>query len=195
MNKQGHSHPGTGDRLAGLLQRLRSLTRHSPESAENRHADKPARLNHRASLQDKAPGRTKLTHQPSNAAGRILIVELNGWTCGSLPSLLGQGGYETWVVRGEEAALDVLRGETPILLIVGGKADPDFYQAVYRALSAPILALAPKGDEEQALSAFAAGVDQYQTGLVSSAEVAARARAMLRRAAWPAPTPPEEKVE
>jgi DNA-binding response OmpR family regulator len=74
---------------------------------------------------------------------------------------------------------------------VGGRADLDFY----RASSAPILALAPKGDEEQALSAFAAGVDQYQTGIVSSAEVAARARAMLRRAAWPAPTSPEGKAE
>jgi len=190
MNKQGHSHPGTGDRLAGLRRRLRSLARHSPAPADNRQAAPPSGLNHRASLQDEARDMTKLTHQPPNAAGKILIVELDGWTCGSLPSLLGQGGYEAQVVRGEEAALDVLKRETPVLLIVGGRADPDFY----RALSAPILALDPKGDEEQALSAFAAGVDQYQTGIVSSAEVAARARAMLRRAAWPAPTSPEGKA-
>jgi DNA-binding response OmpR family regulator len=120
-----------------------------------------------------------------------LIVELDGWTCGSLPSLLGQGGYEARVIRGEEAALEVLERETPVLLIVGGRADPDFY----RASSALILALASKGDEEQALSAFAAGVDQYQTGFVSSAEAAARARAMLRRVAWPAPTSPEGEAE
>jgi PleD family two-component response regulator len=195
MNKQGHSHPGTGDRLAGLLRRLRSLARHSPEPADNRQADKPSGLNHRVRLQDEATDRTKPTHQPPNAAGRILIVELDGWICGSLPSLLGQGGYEARVVRGEEAALDVLKREPSVLLIVGGRADPDFYRAVCRALSAPILALVPKGDEEQALSAFAAGVDQYQTGIVSSAEVAARARAMLRRAAWPAPTSPEGKAE
>jgi len=192
MNNQGHSHPGTSDRLTGLLRRLRSLARHSPAPADNRQAAQPSGLNHCASLQGKATDRTKPNHQPAHAAGRILIVELNGWTCGLLPSLLGQGGYKTRVVRGEEAALDVLRRETPVLLIVGGRADPDFYCAVCRASSAPILALDAKGDEEQALLAFAAGVDQYQTGFVSSAEVAARARAMLRRVAWPAPTSPEE---
>ena len=107
--------------------------------------------------------------------------------------MLGQGDYETQVVQGHEAALDVLRLKDPMLLIVGGTATPRLYHALRQASPAPILALAPQGDAEQAISTFAAGVDQYQAGPISSSEVAARARAVLRRATWPAPTPPESQ--
>jgi DNA-binding response OmpR family regulator len=110
-----------------------------------------------------------------------LIVELGGWTCGSLPALLNQDGYEVQVVRGREAALGVLKHEGLILFIVGGMADPDLYRALRRASAAPILALVPREDEAQVLSALAMGVDQYQTGSISNGEAAAWARALLRR--------------
>ena len=122
-----------------------------------------------------------------------MIIELHGWTCGPLPRLLDQYGYETQIVQGCEAALDVLKRMDPVLLIVGGTASPKFYHALCQATPAPILALAPQGDAEQAISAFAAGVDQYQAGPISSSEVAARARAVLRRATWPIPTPTESQ--
>ena len=124
-----------------------------------------------------------------------MIIELGGWSCGSLPILLSQSGYGTQVVYGREAALGVLEQASPALLIVGGAANPGLYRAARHASSAPILALVPREDEAGALSAFETGVDQYQVGPISSSEVAARAHAMLRRATWPAPVPPEESTE
>jgi DNA-binding response OmpR family regulator len=168
--------PGAKGLLSRLLRRFRPSARRNPEPGANQH-----------------------THPfppqgaPASSAGMILIIELRGWACGPLPLLLGQGDYETRVVQGHEAALDVLNRRDPVLLIVGGTASPKFYHALRQATPAPILALAPQGDAEQAISAFAAGVDQYQAGPISSSEVAARARAVLRRATSPVPTPTESQ--
>jgi len=159
--------------LSRLLQRFRPLTRRNSEPGANQHT-------HHLPSQD----------APASSAGMILIIELHGWACGPLPLLLGQGDYETRVVQGCEAALDVLKRTDPVLLIVGGTASPKLYHALRQATPAPILALAPQGDAEQAISAFAAGVDQYQAGPISSSEAAARARAVLRRATWPVSTLP-----
>jgi DNA-binding response OmpR family regulator len=171
----GYRHPGPGGRLKRLLQRLDIPTRRAPQPA------------------DQQPSRP--THHPPDAAGRVLIVQVGGWTCGSLPQRLGQFGHETQVVRGRETALEVLEHQGPALLIVGGAADLDLYRALRQASPAPILALVPQGNARRAVVAFAAGVDQYQAGPISNNEAAMWARAMLRRATWPAPVPPERSTE
>lgn len=133
----------------------------------------------RAPRSHPAPGRPA----GLSTARLILIIELGGWTCTSLPHSLEQAGYVARVVKEEGTALEVLSCESPILLVVGGRPGPEFYRALRRASPAPILALVPERDEEQALAAFAAGVDQYQAGYVSDVEVMARIRALLRRGA------------
>jgi DNA-binding response OmpR family regulator len=112
----------------------------------------------------------------------ILIVELSGCTYGPLAQQLEQAGYQAQVVRGKTAALDVLAQEGPALSIVVGPADPDFYRELRRASSSPILALASRADEEQMLSSFSAGVDEFIRNPVSLTEVVARIGALLRRA-------------
>lgn len=111
----------------------------------------------------------------------ILIVELSGCTYGPLAQQLEQAGYQAQVVRGKAAALDVLAQEGPALSIVVGPADPDFYGELRRASSSPILALASRADEEQMLSSFSAGADEFQRNPVSLSEVVARVGALLRR--------------
>jgi CheY-like chemotaxis protein len=162
MEKQTRKNPGSSGRLKRLLRGLHLPTRRAPQPAVQ-HVSRP-------------------THPPSNTASRVLIVEMGGWSCGSLPQRLGQFGHETQVVRGRKAALEVLERQVPVLLIVGGAADLDLYHALRQASPAPILALAPQGNAGQAVVAFAAGVDQYQAGPISSSEAAMWARAMLRRA-------------
>lgn len=166
-----HQGPGL-NRLRRLFHRLCPLARRASGPTPNSSIPPIRVLARRAS-----------TRPPPGSTGKILIVELGGWTCGSLPALLSQGGYEVQVVSGREAALGVLERGPPVLFIVGGMADPDFYRALRRASAAPILALVPREDEAQVLSAFATGVDQYQTGSISNGEAAAWARALLRRAA------------
>jgi DNA-binding response OmpR family regulator len=117
---------------------------------------------------------------PSISAGTVLIVEAGEWNCGALHSQLEQAGYAAQVAQ-EASALEALKREPPALLIVGGMPDPCLYRTLRRASSAPILALIPQGDEDQVLAAFAAGVDQCQTGHISGTEVVARARVLLRR--------------
>ena len=112
--------------------------------------------------------------------GVILIIEVEGWTCGVLPIQIELTGYEVRVVRGREA-VDSLRLMHPILLIVGGAASLAFYRSLHRASPAPILALVPEADEEWVLDAFSAGVDDCQVGPISSGEIVARVRAILRR--------------
>jgi len=117
---------------------------------------------------------------PPCSSGMVLIVEMSGWTCGSLPALLGQMGYDAQVVRGQEAALNALQHDHPALLIVGGAADLNLYSALRRASPARILALVPEADKERVLAAFAAGVDDCQSGPMGNREVVARVRAILR---------------
>jgi DNA-binding response OmpR family regulator len=117
---------------------------------------------------------------PSISAGTVLIVETGEWTCGTLPRKLEQAGYAAQVAQ-ETSALEALKRAPPVLLIVGGTPDPCLYRTLHYASPAPILALIPQGDEDQVLAAFAAGVDQCQTGHISGVEVVARARVLLRR--------------
>jgi DNA-binding response OmpR family regulator len=107
---------------------------------------------------------------------------MDGWTVGSLSTLLEQDGYQIQVVYGREAALTAREQEDLGLIIVTGTVDPGFCSALRHVSTAPVLVLAPQANEAQILSAYAAGVDQYQVGPISSGEAAARA--MLRRAAW-----------
>lgn len=162
MVNQGCDDPGGGSLLRNLIQRICQRARPTFETA----ADQPNRL-----------------------CGTVLIVELEGWKSGSLPRLLGKLGYQAKIVQGEKAALEALKQESPLLFIVGGMAAPSLYSTLRQASAVPILALAPEPDDEQLLSAYAAGVDQYQIGPVSDNEIAARARALVRRAKWPAVTP------
>jgi DNA-binding response OmpR family regulator len=166
MKRRGQNNPGFGISLRCLLRWLRSLAQRILGSVD-KQTNKPP-------------------HLPHDSDGTILLVEVGGYACGSLARLLGQSGHQTQVIQGREAAVDALERQEPGLIIVEGTADLGFYHALRRVSAAPILALAPEGDIGQAEAAFAAGVDQYQAGSISSNEATARVHALLRRAAGPA---------
>ncbi|OGR10775.1 MAG: hypothetical protein A2341_26690 [Deltaproteobacteria bacterium RIFOXYB12_FULL_58_9] len=113
--------------------------------------------------------------------GTILIVEVDGWRREALLPPLRSAGYKVRVVD-DRAALETVQGEPPLLVIVGGVADLSLYRSLHYASPAPILALVPEADRDQLLTAFAAGVDDYQVSPISNTEIAARVQAMLRHA-------------
>ena len=152
------------ERLGKLLQQHASSAMQAPEPALREHLPRPN--------------------------GVILIIEVEGWMCGALPIQIERIGYEVRVVRGR-VAVDSLRLMNPILLIVGGAASLAFYRSLHQATMAPILALVPEADEEWVLDAFSAGVDDCQVGPISSGEIVARVRAILRRFRWNPPTTAE----
>jgi two-component system cell cycle response regulator CtrA len=113
--------------------------------------------------------------------GKILIVELGGWSYASLPLWLASAGYEPEVVQGQEAAFTVLRHTSPVTLIVGGNGDAEFYSALRRASMVPILVLAPAANPEQIVAALGAGVDDLQPDSIDAGEIVARVNALVRR--------------
>ena len=111
--------------------------------------------------------------------GLVLIVQTNAWNGEMLLPLLCSAGYTARGVD-ERGALQAIKEDHPLLLIVGGSADLDLYCACRCATTAPILALVPEADRERALSAFAVGVDDYQSGPIGEREIVARVGALLR---------------
>jgi DNA-binding response OmpR family regulator len=113
----------------------------------------------------------------------ILLVGIGGWDCAPLAQRLEQAGCEVQWERVQDAALAFLARGCPDLLVVVGPTDLAFYGALRRTCSAPMLVLAAGASEEDMLAAFAVGVDQFQPWPISCGEAAARALALLRRAA------------
>ena len=130
---------------------------------------------------DPSRSRTDREKDLPRSIGKILIVELGGWTDPLLPMWLCSAGYEPEVVQGREAGLDALRSAKPTMLIVKGAADPEFYSALRGASAAPILALAPAADPGQIVAAFGAGVDDFQPDSIEAGEIVARVNALVRR--------------
>ncbi len=130
---------------------------------------------------DPSRTRTECEKCLSRSIGKILIIELGGWTNPPLSLWLRSAGYEPKVVQGRQAGLDALYDAKPLMLIVGGHADPKFYVALRRVCVIPILALTPSADPAQTVAAFGAGVDDFQSDTIRSEEIIARVNALVRR--------------
>ena len=117
----------------------------------------------------------------SRSIGKILIVELGGWTDPPLALWLQSAGYEPKIAQGRQSGLDALYDTMPLMLIVGGDADPKYYVALRRVSVVPILALTPTAEPEQIVAAFNAGVDDVQMDSIPSNEILARVNALVRR--------------
>jgi hypothetical protein len=130
---------------------------------------------------DPSRSRTEGEKDSSRSIGKILIIELGGWTDPPLALWLQSAGYEPKVAQGRQLGLDAVYAAMPLMLIVGGNADPKYYAALRRVSVVPILALTPTTDPEQIVAAFNAGVDDVQMDSIPSNEILARVNALVRR--------------
>ncbi|HEX8464241.1 MAG TPA: response regulator transcription factor, partial [Abditibacterium sp.] len=126
----------------------------------------------------------------------ILVIEDDKQTGQSLVTQLQEAGYSTSVVNSTQTALNKLREARPDAIVLGLNAqngDDEFLRTLRSegdyATNAPIIVLAPKGGEGEAVAAISTGADDFLVKPIRSAELAARLQvALLRNKSSEAPS-------
>ncbi|MCU1394370.1 MAG: response regulator [Ilumatobacteraceae bacterium] len=126
---------------------------------------------------------------------RILVVDDEPQIRRALSLNLGARGYEVFEATTGEAALTVIAGEHPdmVLLDLGlpGMDGIMVLEAVRGWTKVPIIVLTVRDDERSKVEALEAGADDYVTKPFGMAELVARIRAVLRRNPDAVPDAPE----
>ena len=126
---------------------------------------------------------------------RILVVDDEPQIRRALSLNLGARGYEVFEAATGEAALTIIAGEHPdmVLLDLGlpGMDGIMVLEAVRGWTKVPIIVLTVRDDERSKVEALEAGADDYVTKPFGMAELIARIRAVLRRNPDAVPDAPE----
>jgi len=118
---------------------------------------------------------------------RVLIVEDDAVLADGVASVIEQLGHDTVIVRDGFEACRLIEGETFILVLIDiGLPDVDGLEVLRRlrqqdALT-PVMLLTARDGIGDRISGLDLGADDYVVKPVSLRELAARVRAMLRRA-------------
>lgn len=126
----------------------------------------------------------------------ILIINDDKQVSQNLASQLEEAGYATSTVSGTQSALDKLREARPDAIVMDltpNNGDDDFLRTLRSegdySTSAPVIVLAPKGAETEAVSAISTGADDFLVKPVRGSELAARLQvAMLKTTSRDAPS-------
>jgi two-component system, OmpR family, response regulator len=121
------------------------------------------------------------------AAPRILLVEDDATLRDSLAVALRAEGYEVAVAPDGAVGLEQVDAFKPDLAVLDVRLPPgpdglDLARELRMRGDAPVLFLSALGDLQDRLAGFEAGGDDYLTKPFSTAELAVRIRALLRRA-------------
>lgn len=122
---------------------------------------------------------------------RILLVEDNDDLAFGLQRTLEFEGYDVEVCADGESGLQRARTAPPDLVVLdvmlpGANGFAILRDMRHAGLHMPVLMLTARGEESDVLTGFDSGADDYVTKPFSTAELLARVRALLRRAAAPA---------
>lgn len=119
-------------------------------------------------------------------APRILLVEDDADTARVVRAYLERDGLEVEVAADGLAGLDAAYGEPPDLVVLDwmlpGLDGLSFLRALRRGKSIPVIMLTARSEEGDRIAGFEAGADDYVIKPFSPRELAARVRAVLRRA-------------
>jgi len=122
-------------------------------------------------------------HPPGGA--RILVVDDDLATRTMLCRLLTTEGYEVDEAPDGPTALSKVSAQEPDLLLLDvmmpGQDGLDVLQGLRRTSDVPVILLTAKGDEADRVLGFRFGADDYVVKPFSSAELAGRIAAVLRR--------------
>jgi DNA-binding response OmpR family regulator len=123
---------------------------------------------------------------PSKKAS-VLVVDDDIHMLRLIRHILESNGYRVLTASSGAAALDVFVGEDPDLVLLDiMMPDMDGYTVCRRIREfsdIPIIMVTAKGNEEEVVEGLDAGADDYVTKPFSTIELAARTKAVLRRAA------------
>jgi DNA-binding response OmpR family regulator len=129
---------------------------------------------------------------------RVLFVEDEASISEPFAKMLAREGFEPVVARTAARALELAEdGDFAIVLLDIALPDGDgrdVCRAIRRGSSVPILMLTARGTEADKIVGLELGADDYVVKPFSGAEVVARIRAILRRAAKPDAAAPPEPV-
>ena len=190
-------------RPRGLLQDGQQAAGHGPPLP----VDRPGRLGRdrrpqRAELQQPhhAAGRTRLRHDRRLhlahpdldqlswrlMSGRILVVEDDERIRSSMRLALEGEGYEVRDAASGEEGLDMFAEAPPdvalIDLMLPGMDGFECCRALRRSSAVPIIIVTARSDTHDVVAGLEAGADDYVTKPFVAKELAARIRALLRRA-------------
>jgi DNA-binding response OmpR family regulator len=119
---------------------------------------------------------------------RVLIVEDNDDLAFGLRTALEFEGYDVDVAGDGRQGLDAVVADPPDLVVLDLMLpEMDGYTVLremrQRGVHVPVLILTARGEEADVVLGFDCGADDYVTKPFSTAELLARARALLRRSA------------
>ena len=119
---------------------------------------------------------------------RVLIVEDNDDLAFGLRTALEFEGYDVDVAGDGKVGLDAVVADPPDLVVLDLMLpEMDGYTVLrelrQRGVHVPVLILTARGEEADVVLGFDCGADDYVTKPFSTAELLARARALLRRSA------------
>jgi two-component system, OmpR family, KDP operon response regulator KdpE len=120
------------------------------------------------------------------ARDKILVVDDEPRVVRLISEVLRISGYQVIAAASGETALEMVVMEQPnlVLLDILLPGGPDGYEVCRRIREfsdVPVIMLTAKAQEADALSGFDVGADDYMTKPFSAKELAARAKAVLRR--------------
>jgi two-component system, OmpR family, KDP operon response regulator KdpE len=120
-------------------------------------------------------------------SARVLVVDNELQILRGLKVILRQAGYEVEAAATKAEAIDAAAARPPdaivLDLVLPDGSGVDVAREVRSWSRVPIIVLSAVGDEREKVRALDAGADDYVTKPFGSEELAARLRAVLRRAA------------
>lgn len=128
--------------------------------------------------------------QPNESPPEVLLVDDDADLCAMLARYLGGDGFAVTAVHDGEAAVTAMqqRGTAIVVLDIGlpGIDGFEVLRRVRAASAVPVLMLTARGDEVDRIVGLELGADDYLAKPFNPRELAARLRAILRRARPPA---------
>lgn len=123
---------------------------------------------------------------PSQNLGEILIVEDDDRLRSALRLALREEGFDVEDVPDASSGLERLTAGTPDLVLVDimlpGSSGLDLCRAIRQTSNVPIIIVTARDDSHDVVAGLEAGADDYVTKPFVMKELAARIRALLRRA-------------
>jgi len=122
---------------------------------------------------------------------RILVVDDDPTVAEIVVKYLERDGFAVDAVGDGVTALERAREELPALVVLDlmlpGLDGLEVCRALRELASVPVIMLTARGDEEDRVAGLEVGADDYLAKPFSPRELAARVKAVLRRAREPAP--------
>jgi two-component system response regulator RegX3 len=116
----------------------------------------------------------------------ILLIEDEAAISEPLAAALGREGFEALVAETAAAGLELFEGRSPDLVLLDVMLPDgdgrDLLRRIRETSRTPVVMLTARGEEMDRVLGLELGADDYVTKPFSAAELAARIRAVLRRA-------------